>query len=163
MGRASGVRYEYGFSAPSYPFHLDRKAGTATTVSGTLTNAKPPTAGPNVLYVRTVDSAGNVSQPTKYFFYVSPRDQADSPGDFTGDKLPDLMVVTDAGNLALYPSQATDDLTKGSGDLDYSMAGAYRSNPDKDPNGDDLPPYVAAPSGHFKGALITHNGGHLRR
>lgn len=152
------IRYEYGFNAPSYPFHLDRKAGTATTVSATLTNAKPPTAGPNVLYVRTVDGAGNVSQPTKYFFYVSPRDQADSPGDFTGDKLPDLMVVTDAGNLALYPSQATNDLSKGSGDLDYSMAGAYRSNPAKDPNGDDLPPYVAAPSGHFKGALITHNG-----
>ncbi|MGY3784132.1 DNRLRE domain-containing protein [Streptomyces antibioticus] len=36
--------------------------------------------------------------------------------------------------------------------------GAYRANPDKDPNGDDLPPFVAAPSGHFKGALITHNG-----
>ncbi|MEV4862139.1 DNRLRE domain-containing protein [Streptomyces ossamyceticus] len=152
------VRYEYGFNAPSYPFHLDRKTGTATTVSATLTNAKPPTAGPNVLYVRTVDSAGNVSQPSKYFFYVSPRDQADSPGDFTGDKLPDLMVVTEAGNLSLYPSQATNDLAKGSGDLDYSMAGAYRSNPAKDPNGDDLPPYVAAPSGHFKDALITHNG-----
>lgn len=39
-----------------------------------------------------------------------------------------------------------------------TLAGAYRSNPAKDPNGDDLPPYVAAPSGHFKGALITHNG-----
>ncbi|MFM9449922.1 DNRLRE domain-containing protein [Streptomyces europaeiscabiei] len=152
------VRYEYGFNSPSYPFHLDRKAGTATTVSATLTNAKPPTAGPNVLYVRTVDGAGNVSQPTKYFFYVSPRDQADSPGDFTGDKLPDLMAVTEAGNLSLYPSQATNDLAKGSGDLDYSMAGAYRANPDKDPNGDDLPPYVGAPSGHFKGALVTHNG-----
>ncbi|MEH0520007.1 DNRLRE domain-containing protein [Streptomyces stelliscabiei] len=152
------VRYEYGFNSPSYPFHLDRKAGTAATVSATLTNAKPPTAGPNVLYVRTVDGAGNVSQPTKYFFYVSPRDQADSPGDFTGDKLPDLMAVTEEGNLSLYPSQATNDLAKGSGDLDYSMAGAYRANPDKDPNGDDLPPYVGVPSGHFKGALITHNG-----
>lgn len=68
------------------------------------------------------------------------------------------MAVTEAGNLSLYPSQATNDLAKGSGDLDYSMAGAYRANPDKDPNGDDLPPYVGAPSGHFKGALITHNG-----
>lgn len=152
------VRYEYGFNSPSYPFHLDRKAGAATTVGATLTNAKPPTAGPNVLYVRTVDGAGNVSQPTKYFFYVSPRDQADSPGDFTGDKLPDLMAVTEEGNLSLYPSQATNDLDKGSGDLDYSMAGAYRANPDKDPNGDDLPPYAGAPSGHFTGALITHNG-----
>ncbi|MEE1792770.1 DNRLRE domain-containing protein [Streptomyces sp. BE308] len=152
------VRYEYGFNSASYPFSLSRTSGTATSVSATLANAKPPTAGPNVLYVRAVDAAGNPSQPTKYFFYVTPRDQADAPGDFTGDKLPDLMVVTEAGNLAMYPSQATNDLTKGTGDLDYSMPGAYRANPDKDPNGDDLPPFVAAPSGHFKGALITHNG-----
>jgi hypothetical protein len=152
------VRYEYGFNAPSYPFSVNRTSGTATTVSATLANAKPPTAGPNVLYVRTVDAAGNPSQPTKYFFYVTPRDQADSPGDFTGDKLPDLMVVSDSGNLVMYPSQATNDLVKGTGDLDYSMSGAYRANPDKDPNGDDLPAFVAAPAGHFKGALITHNG-----
>ncbi|MBT1091911.1 DNRLRE domain-containing protein [Streptomyces sp. Tu102] len=152
------VRYEYGFNSASYPFSLSRTSGTATSVSATLANAKPPTAGPNVLYVRTVDAAGNPSQPTKYFFYVTPREEADSPGDFTGDKLPDLMVVTEAGNLSLYPSQATNDLAKGSGDLDYSMSGAYRANPTKDPNGDDLPPFVSPPSGHFKGALITHNG-----
>ncbi|MFF2330906.1 MULTISPECIES: DNRLRE domain-containing protein [unclassified Streptomyces] len=152
------VRYEYGFNSASYPFSLARTAGTATTVSATISNAKPPTAGPNVLYVRAVDGAGNVSEPTKYFFYVSPRDQADAPGDFTGDKLPDLMVITEGGNLSLYPSQATNDLAKGSGDLDYSMSGAYRSNPDKDPQGDDLPPFIGPPSGHFKGALITHNG-----
>ncbi|MFE1881616.1 DNRLRE domain-containing protein [Streptomyces diastatochromogenes] len=153
------VRYEYGFNTPSYPFSLDRKAGTATSVSATVTNAKPPAAGPNVLYVRVVDSAGNPSQPTKYYFYVSPRDQADKAGDFTGDAMPDLMVVTEAGNLALYPSEADKtDLTKPTGDLGYSMPGAYRDNPDKDPNGDDLPPFVGVPSGHFKGALITHNG-----
>ncbi|MFJ2947800.1 DNRLRE domain-containing protein [Streptomyces sp. NPDC087226] len=152
------VRYEYGFNSANYPFSVSRTSGTATSVSATLANAKPPTAGPNVLYVRVVDGAGNVSQATKYFFYVTPRDQADAPGDFTGDKLPDLMVVSEGGNLVLYPSQATNDLAKGSGDLDYSMSGAYRSNPDKDPTGDDLPPYIAAPSGHFKGALITHNG-----
>ncbi|ELS53610.1 DNRLRE domain-containing protein [Streptomyces viridochromogenes] len=152
------VRYEYGFNSPSYTGSLTRAANTATSVSATISNAKPPTAGPNVLYVRAVDSAGNPSEPTKYFFYVTPRDQADAPGDFTGDKLPDMMVVTEAGNLAMYPSQATTDLTKGTGDLDYSMPGAYRANPEKDPNGDDLPPYVPAPSGHFKGALITHNG-----
>ncbi|WP_405476524.1 DNRLRE domain-containing protein [Streptomyces sp. NBC_00009] len=152
------VRYEYGFNSASYPFSLARTAGTDPTVSATIANAKPPTAGPNVLYVRAVDSAGNASEPTKYFFYVSPRDQADAPGDFTGDKLADLMVVTEGGNLSMYPSQATNDLTKGSGDLDYSMSGAYRGNPDKDPNGDDRPPFVATQSGHFKGALITHNG-----
>ncbi|NWF25360.1 DNRLRE domain-containing protein [Streptomyces sp. PKU-EA00015] len=155
---SDAVRYEYGFNSASYPFSLPRTAGTDTAVSATISNAKPPTAGPNVLYVRAVDGAGNASEPTKYFFYVSPRDQADAPGDFTGDKLADLMVITEGGNLSLYPSQATNDLVRGSGDLDYSMSGAYRGNPDKDPQGDDLPPFVAAPSGHFKGALITHNG-----
>lgn len=152
------VRYEYAFNAPSYSGSVSRTAGTSTSVTATISDAKPPTAGPNVLYVRVVDGAGNVSEPARYFFYVSPRDEADKAGDFTGDGLPDLMTVTSAGNLALYPSQAYSDLSKGSGDLDLSMPGAYRENPDKDPNGDDLPPYVAAPSGHFKGALITHNG-----
>ncbi|WP_238431728.1 DNRLRE domain-containing protein [Streptomyces cavernae] len=156
------VRYEYGFNAPSYPFSLSRKSGTAITVSADITNARPPAAGPNVLYVRTVDGAGNVSEPTKYLFYVTPRDQADTPGDFTGDGLADLMTVTDAGNLALYRSRANANadgtLGKGSGDFDFSMPGAYRGNPDKDPNGDELPPFVAVPGGHFKGALITHNG-----
>ncbi|MFE2845727.1 DNRLRE domain-containing protein [Streptomyces scopuliridis] len=152
------VRYEYGFNSPSYTFSMSRTAGSETTVSATISDAKPPTAGPNVLYVRTVDGAGNVSDPTKYFFYVSPRDQADAPGDFTGDGMPDLFAITEGGSLSLYPSQATKDLTKGSGDLDFAMSGAYRDNPDKDPNGDDLPPYVAAPSGHFDDALITHNG-----
>ncbi|MGY5102963.1 DNRLRE domain-containing protein [Streptomyces sp. 900105245] len=152
------VRYEYGFNSANYTGTLARTSGTSTTVSATISGAKPPTAGPNVLYVRAVDSAGNPSEPTKYYFYVSPRDQADKPGDFTGDGLPDLMTVTEAGNLSLYPSQADKDALKGTGDLDYSMPGAYRDNPDRDPNGDDQPPYIAAPSGHFKGALISHNG-----
>ncbi|WP_338671961.1 DNRLRE domain-containing protein [Streptomyces sp. SCSIO 30461] len=153
------VRYEYGFNSAYYTGSVSRTAGTATSVSAAISNAKPPTAGPNVLYVRAVDQAGNVSEPTKYFFYITPRDQADTPGDFTGDKLPDLLTVTKDGNLRLYPSQAkSDDLTKGTGDLDYSMSAAYRDNPAKDPNGDDRPVYVAAPSGHFDDALITHNG-----
>ncbi|MEU0070855.1 DNRLRE domain-containing protein [Streptomyces sp. NPDC006332] len=152
------VRYEYGYNSPTYTGSLGRANGTATSVSAVINDAKPPAAGPNVLYVRAVDSSDNVSEPTKYFFYVTPRDQADKAGDFTGDQLPDMMVVTAAGNLALYPSQATTNLAKGTGDLDYSMPGAYQVNRKKDPNGDNLPPYDAVPNGHFKGALITHNG-----
>lgn len=154
------IRYEYSFNGGNYNFSKSRTAGTATTVTATVTDAKPPTAGPNVLYVRAVDQAGNVSDPTLYFFYVSPRDQADAPGDFTGDKLPDLMTVTEEGNLSLYPSQGqATAVTTGSGDLDYSMSGAYRANPAKDPSNEDgLQAFVAAPKGHFKGALITHNG-----
>ncbi|MFJ4873260.1 FG-GAP-like repeat-containing protein [Streptomyces sp. NPDC088757] len=152
------IRYEYGFNANSYPYSLARTAGTATTVIATLANTKPPAAGPNVLYVRTVDGAGHVSEPTKYFFYVTPRDQADAPGDFTGDKLPDMLTITAGGNLRLYPSHADKD-SKPTGDIDYSMSGAYRENPAKDPNGGDKEQTFIAPvSGYFAGALITHNG-----
>ncbi|MER7194770.1 DNRLRE domain-containing protein [Streptomyces flaveolus] len=158
-GSTDTVRFEYSFNDSNYNFSKTRTAGTAVTTPTTITGAKPPTAGPNVLYIRAVDSAGNASTPALYFFYVSPRDEADSAGDFTGDDLADLMVVTAEGNLALYPSQATPDLARASGDLDYSMPGAYRANPAKDPGSEDgLPPFVAAPSGHFKSSLITHNG-----
>ncbi|MEV1062997.1 DNRLRE domain-containing protein [Streptomyces sp. NPDC050263] len=153
------VRYEYGFNQASYPFSANRTNGAATTTTTSVSNVKPPLAGPNVLYVRAVDGAGNVSQPLKYFFYVTPRDKADAPGDFTGDRRPDLMVVDANGNLRLYPSESTTDLTKGTGDLDYSMSGAYRGNPAKDPNGNDgLPAYAAAPSGYWKNTLVTHLG-----
>ncbi len=154
------VRYEYGFNSSSFPGSVNRTAGTSVTVSATVSNAKPPTAGPNVLMVRTVDQVGHVSPATAYLFYVTPRDQADSPGDFTGDAMPDLFAVTEGGNLALYPSQGrTDDVLKGSGDLDYSMPGAYQDNKERNPNGGDgEPPHEAAGSGHFKGSLITHNG-----
>ncbi|QIQ03696.1 DNRLRE domain-containing protein [Streptomyces liangshanensis] len=152
------VRYEYGFNSASYPFSLARTNGTAASVSAKVSTAKPPTAGPNVLYVRAVDAVGHVSEPNKYLFYASPKAEADTPGDFTGDELPDLFTVADDGRLFIYPSQATNDLSKGSGDLDYSMPGAYRGNPDKDPNGDKLPDQVAPPTKHFDKALITHNG-----
>lgn len=155
------VRYEFGFNSPSYAFSLNRTFGTAATVMATLENAKPPSAGPNVLYVRVVDQAGNVSQPTKYLFYVTPRDQADAPMDFTGDKLADMMVVTVSGDLGMYSSRTdVKDLTKETGDLnEYSMPGAYWANRAKDPNGDDgKPPYSSPGHGHFMGALITHNG-----
>ncbi|MFD7571528.1 FG-GAP-like repeat-containing protein [Streptomyces sp. NPDC059810] len=153
------VRFEYGFNQASYPYSVTRTSNAPVTATTSVSNAKPPLAGPNVLYVRAVDGAGHVSEPAKYFFYVTPRDQADKPADFTGDALPDLMVVDANGNLRLYPSEATADLTKGTGDLDYSMSGAYRGNPDKDPVGDDgKPVYVAAPSGYWKNTLITHLG-----
>ncbi|MFJ1595701.1 FG-GAP repeat domain-containing protein [Streptomyces sp. NPDC088261] len=152
------IRYEYGFNSASYPFSVSRANGAATSVTTKISSAKPPTAGPNVLFVRTVDAAGHVSEPNKYLFYASPKTKADTPGDFTGDELPDLFTVAQDGRLFIYPSQATNDLTKGTGDLDYSMPGAYRGNPDKDPNGDTLAAQVPAPTAHFDKALITHNG-----
>ncbi|MGW1557568.1 DNRLRE domain-containing protein [Streptomyces sp. NPDC002144] len=152
---SDAVRFEYGFNG-SYDLHKDRKTTDSLTV--TATDVKPPQAGPNVLYVRALDSAGNPSQPAKYFFYVEPKDTADAAGDFTGDKLPDVFAVNGDSNLRLFPSEATTDLTKGTGDLYASMPAAYRANPDRDPDDPDDPAYVAAPDGDWKGALITHLG-----
>ncbi|MFI9114114.1 DNRLRE domain-containing protein [Streptomyces venezuelae] len=153
------IRYEYGFNTNTYPFALTRVSGTAVTTSATVLNVKPPSAGPNVMYVRAVDGAGHVSEPTKFLFYVTPRDQADAAGDFTGDRLPDLIALNSASNLRLYPSHADKNLSRGTGDVESSMSAAYRDNPNKDPNGGDSEETFIAPlSGHFTGGLITHNG-----
>ncbi|WP_455711369.1 DNRLRE domain-containing protein [Streptomyces gardneri] len=149
------VRFEYGFNANDYSIPVPRTTNPITV------SVKPPTAGPNVLYVRVVDQTDHVSPPTRYFFYVTPRDDADLPGDVTGDKLPDLFTITGGNNLRLFPSQALKDSNpvKGVGTFDYSMSGAYQLNPSKDPNGGDgRPIFIAPPSAHFNGALITHNG-----
>lgn len=155
------IRFEYGFNANNYPIDVTRPMNAATSTITTVSGVKPPAAGPNVLYVRTVDQTGHVSEPTKYFFYVTPREDADLPGDVTGDKLPDLFTITSQNNLRLFPSQALKDSNpvKGTGKFDYSMSGAYQLNPDKDPNGgDNRPIFIAPVSAHFNGALITHNG-----
>ncbi|MDQ0767123.1 DNRLRE domain-containing protein [Streptomyces canus] len=152
------VKYEYGYNSASYTGSVSRTNGAATSTLTAYSGAKPPLAGPNVLYVRAVDDAGNVSDPRKYFFYVTPRDTADAPGDFTGDGFPDLMVVDGNGNLRMYPDRGTVDGSKGTGALGYSMSGAYQENSDKDPNGDDLPLYSRPSSGYWKNTLITHLG-----
>ncbi|MEU3743771.1 DNRLRE domain-containing protein [Streptomyces narbonensis] len=155
------IRFEYGFNANDYPIDVSRPANASTSTITTVSGVKPPAAGPNVLYARTVDQTGHVSEPTKYFFYVTPRDNADLPGDVTGDGLPDLFTISGGNNLRLAPSQALKDSNpvKGTGKLDYGMSGAYQLNPNKDPNGGDgLAIFIAPPSAHFNGALITHNG-----
>ncbi|MFD3541454.1 DNRLRE domain-containing protein [Streptomyces sp. NPDC058662] len=93
------------------------------------------TAGPNVLYVRTVNKAGNISVPTEYLFYVRPRPGTDKPGDVTGDGFPDLLGVDKDGNLRTYGGDRL-------GDTDAFIPGAVE-------NGKP----VAA--GHFKDAAGT--------
>ncbi|MGW5849705.1 DNRLRE domain-containing protein [Streptomyces sp. NPDC055254] len=105
-------------------------------------NLQVDTAGPNILYVRTVNKAGNISVPTEYLFYVSPRPGTDKPGDVTGDGFPDLLAVDKDGNLRTYGGDRA-------GDTDAFMPGAVE-------NGKPVAP------GHFKDpagttpALIGH-------
>ncbi|MFI1707800.1 FG-GAP-like repeat-containing protein [Streptomyces griseoruber] len=76
------------------------KSCTTAVKTATITGIKPPAAGPNTLYVKSVDSAGNISpNARKYFFYVQPRSTADGPGDLNGDGDADFAHVTAAGNL----------------------------------------------------------------
>jgi hypothetical protein len=76
------------------------KSCTTALKTATITGIKPPAAGPNTLYVKSVDSAGNPSpNARKYFFYVQPRSIADGPGDLNGDGSADLAHITAAGNL----------------------------------------------------------------
>ncbi|MER5967573.1 DNRLRE domain-containing protein [Streptomyces sp. NPDC002057] len=154
------VKYEYGFNQGAVQGSVARTAGAPVSTETVLSAVKPPLAGPNVLYVWALDGAGHRSDPAKYLFYVTPRDKADEPGDFTGDDLPDMFIVDGNGKLRMYPAEAQlTDLTKGTGDIAASMSGAYRGNPARDPNGtDDLPMYVGAPSGYWTGALLTHQG-----
>ncbi|MFJ9809272.1 DNRLRE domain-containing protein [Streptomyces sp. NPDC101158] len=105
-------------------------------------NLKVDIAGPNVLYVRTVNKAGNISPATTYLFYVRPRVGADKPGDVTGDGFPDILAIDGGGNLRTYAGDAT-------GDTDAWLPGAV-DNGRPVANG-----YWKDASG--KSALISHS------
>ena len=137
------TRFEYSFNSTSYAGSKTVTAGASTTVS-----LKPPVAGPSILYVRAADSAGNVSEGTKYLFYVTPRDVADTAGDTTGDGNPDLLVIDEYGDLRLYPASSV-------GDLHVSLDAAHRAG---------VPLVANDESGYWKSAtdsspaLIAHGG-----
>ncbi|GGQ40868.1 hypothetical protein GCM10010215_75530 [Streptomyces virginiae] len=78
------------------------------------------TAGPNVLYARTVSKSGNISNSTLYKFLVKPQAGQDKPGDVTGDGHPDLLAIDGEGNLLTY---AGDQI----GDTDYYMLSAVQN------------------------------------
>ncbi|MBO1336432.1 FG-GAP-like repeat-containing protein [Streptomyces sp. VRA16 Mangrove soil] len=141
--------FGYALNSSSCSSTLTVAAGKTGTVSVT-----PKLAGPNVLYVCAKDSAGNMSAPTAYVFYVTPRDAADRPGDVTGDAIPDVYAIDSDGNLRMYPSSAT-------GDLHRSLSAAEQDGEllINSPGGSDEP--LAA--GYWKGAdgkpaLLAHSG-----
>ncbi|MFI6359417.1 LamG domain-containing protein [Streptomyces sp. NPDC050743] len=81
---------------------------TSTDNSGTATGTVtvPITDwGVHTLYVAAVDTAGNISQaPASYTFTVpwNP-DTKITPGDISGDGIPDLLATTKTGDLELIP------------------------------------------------------------
>lgn len=141
--------FGYSFNTGTCATSKAVQAGASLKIS-----LSPPLAGPNILYVCAKDSAGNISTPTAYVFYVTPRDSADKPGDVTGDNFPDLFVINGAGNLYLYPANDKGDLHRG-------MPAAHSSGhqlilPVDDESSDPLAP------GYWKAgdkpALLAHGG-----
>ncbi|MGP3735660.1 FG-GAP-like repeat-containing protein [Streptomyces sp. GDS52] len=127
------------------------KSCTTAVKKATITGIKPPAAGPNTLYVKSVDAAGNISpNPRKYFFYVTPRTAADGPGDLNGDGGADFGNVTEAGNLWINS---------------MSQKGTWLSNAygthDKGTllSGRRTAPHIWDGTGTY--SLITHNGDFL--
>lgn len=148
---ADTVRFAYSFNSLAYDKSVNR-TGTGTTA--TVVTLAPPHAGPNVLYVRAVDSSGNVSSPYKYLHYVMPRPTSDGPGDVTGDGTADLFVISESGSLRTYPSDRT-------GSVRIFMQAAHRDGTllDADVDEDGKPDqggYWMDSSG--TPSLITHNG-----
>ena len=105
---ASGVaKYEYSFNTPI-------PANNASSVApGAAIHLQAATQwGTNILYVDAVDAAGNRSQVAQYDFYVkwNPNIKV-TPGDVTGDGVPDLLATNTAGDLLVYPGNTDPALT----------------------------------------------------
>jgi hypothetical protein len=111
--------------------------------------------GTNTLWAQTVDSAGNVSQPVHYDFYVQQSAfgayTPGTAGDIDGDNIPDLVTVDAAGNLRLFtnPEAVSVNPTGNTTDDPLQYGGRI------------LISYDQAPlwhAGTFSGALVAHAG-----
>lgn len=130
--------FQWSLNHPVY----DQKAVPAAGQDTVTVDVNPDNAGPNLFYVRIVNKAGNISDPFIYTFYVRPRPGLDGAGDVTGDGKADLLAVDAAGDLRVYPADAT-------GDVDAWMPAATD-------NGKPAPPgYWKDATG--KSALIAHS------
>ncbi|MCX4674868.1 DNRLRE domain-containing protein [Streptomyces sp. NBC_01433] len=152
-GSKDTVKYLYSVNSTSYKQSVTVAAGASATVS-----IPPLAAGPNMLYAKASDASGNTSaSPTKYLFYVTPKDGADKPGDVTGDGVADLYLLDATGDLRLYPA------TLG-GDIHVSLQAAHMDGvsleADSDEDGvSDHGDYWLDKQG--RPSLITHHGDFL--
>jgi hypothetical protein len=135
-GAASGLRgYLYSLDTP-----LAASGNQLTAGTGTISIAETPASwGTHTLYAEAVDNAGNVSGETQYTFYVPWNASATTtPGDLTGDGVPDLLSTTATGSLVEYR-----------GDADPSVAPAVLSDTAHSPDGQ---------SNGWNKYLLTHRG-----
>lgn len=120
---ASGVaRFEYSLDSKIPAGGITTTTATAGVVTAgpaqpgqpataTVPSLTAPVWGAHTLYVQAIDHAGNRSTQHRYRFFV-PMNLAGIitpplPGDLTGDSVPDLLAVTSAGGLDLYPGSTS--------------------------------------------------------
>ncbi|MDJ0386179.1 DNRLRE domain-containing protein [Streptomyces sp. G-G2] len=137
---AADIReYQWALNHPVY----NQKAVPAAGQDAVTLDINPDNSGPNVLYVRTVNQAGNISTPTVYLFYVRPRPGQDRSNDATGDGYSDTFAIDGSGDLRIYAGDKN-------GDIDAWMPAATDAG-------------RPVPSGYWKdpasgqSALITHS------
>lgn len=91
-----------------------REVAPATPGGSVDVKYTPTTAGPQVMYVRSLDAAGNRSDLKSYFFYAKRQPTRDKPGDLNGDASVDIWSVDPgSGQLWMHPG-------KGDGQFDLS-------------------------------------------
>ncbi|MFJ7207396.1 DNRLRE domain-containing protein [Streptomyces sp. NPDC098789] len=122
---------------------MNTKAVPAAGQDAVTLDITPDNTGPNILYVRTVNKAGNVSTTTTHLFYVRPNAGQDKPGDVTGDGYTDTFAIDPAGNLRTYAGDKT-------GDIDGWLPGATDA-------GKPVPAGYWKDPATGKSALITHS------
>ncbi|NEA65616.1 FG-GAP-like repeat-containing protein [Streptomyces sp. SID12488] len=102
------VKYAYSYNSTSYANYVCAStsgttggptASCSTVITSKTVTGKPTLAGPNVLYVKAYDAAGNASNAKKYVFYVKPKAVPDGAADYTGDQIPDFATIRTDGRL----------------------------------------------------------------
>nr|WP_248503571.1 FG-GAP-like repeat-containing protein [Streptomyces sp. D2-8] len=92
------TKYEYWTDTdPAVRTATPGSAGGSVTVKFT-----PTAAGPNHLYARSLDKAGNKSDTADYLFYANGPLKVDQPGDINGDGNPDMWAVDKDGTLRRF-------------------------------------------------------------
>ncbi len=92
------VKYEYWTSWDS----THRTAAPASAGGSVEVKLTPTVAGPNRVYVRSHDRAGNVSDTLTYLFYANGPRVPDKPGDLNGDGKADIWGANSAGELRRF-------------------------------------------------------------
>ncbi|NGO72677.1 hypothetical protein G5C65_30870, partial [Streptomyces sp. SB3404] len=100
-GEKDVVTYEYWMDSRPDPVKVDAPSpGADADVKLT-----PNWAGPQNLYVRSIDRAGNRSDTRTYLFYANSLSEPDKPGDINGSGNADLWGIDGKGILHRWRDQ----------------------------------------------------------